>query len=129
MPLESRLPSPAERVRWAKQQRQIERELPKARLWRRAAVALGELVLDELKAALADSTLPGPEIGEIALWTAHLAAWRRLDGAALVAEYVWWAGHRPHWTAGMVYAAKLRETAELRALQRYLSMMQPEDRI
>jgi hypothetical protein len=126
MPLDDRPLSPAERDRWAKQQRLIETELSNARLWRRAAVVLGELVLDNLKAALGDATLPRPEIGEIAFWTARVMAWRRLDGAELVAEFLRWARRSPCLTAGMVYAARLRETAERRAILRYLGLKQQE---
>jgi hypothetical protein len=128
-PLDDRPLSAFERALWAKRQQQIALELPKARLWRRAAVALAEQVLAGLKAALADPTLTRPGVGEIAHWTTQLAGWRRLDGTALVAEFLWWAEHEPHLTRGMLYASELRETAERRALCFYLRMMQPEGRI
>jgi len=64
VPLDNRLLSATERADWARQQRLIKRELPRARLWQRAALALGDQVLDTLKAALADPKLPRPEIGE-----------------------------------------------------------------
>jgi hypothetical protein len=86
---------------------------------------LGEEVLDRLKAPLTDPTLPWPDVGEIARWTAQLEAWRRLNDAELVAEYLWWAQHQPLLTCGLVYAARLRETADHRALQTYLTMMAP----
>jgi hypothetical protein len=115
-------PLPAfERARWAKERRQIELELPKARLWRRAALALGEQVLNGLKAALVDPKLPRPPIDEIARWTAQLTTWRHLDDAGLVAEYLWWAQHQRHLTGGLIYAAMLLETAERRALRTYLT--------
>src|SRR6516164_8842803 len=62
VPLDNRLLSATERADWARQQRLIKRELPRARLWQRAALALGDQVLDNLKAALADPKLPRPEI-------------------------------------------------------------------
>jgi hypothetical protein len=85
-------------------------------------------VLDRLKSALADSTLPWPQVGEIAYWTAKLVAWRRLDDVALVAEYLQWAQNKPLFTDGMIYAAKLRETAERRALCAYLGITQQDSR-
>ena len=112
-----------ERVRWARGRRQIERELAKARLWLRSALALGKEVIDRLKAPLTDPTLPWPTVGEIARWTAQLEAWRRLDDAGLVAEYVWWAQHHPRLTGGLVYAARLRETVERQALRAYLTVV------
>jgi hypothetical protein len=115
--------SAADRARWVKQQRQIERELPKARLWLRSALALGEEVLADLKAPLADQTLPWPPIGEIARWTALLEAWHRLDGAGLVAEYRAWTKHNPVLTSAMVHVARMYEEAEVRALRAYLNMM------
>jgi hypothetical protein len=125
-PLDDRPLSALERTRWASQQRKFEFELSKARLWQRAAVALGEQVLEGLKSALTDPTLPRPEFGEIKHWTTQLTTWHQLEGAALVAEYTWWAQHEPCVTAGMIYAAKLRETAERRALRAYLNMTRPE---
>jgi hypothetical protein len=92
-------------------------------------VALGERVLDGLKTALWDPNLPRPEIGAIAHWTAQLVTWRRLDGAALVAEYRWWAEHQSRLTGGMIFAATLRERAERRALRAHLRMTHPEDHL
>jgi hypothetical protein len=122
-PLDDRPLSAFDRTRWVKQQRQIERELPKARLWRRSVLALGEEVLDQFKTTLVDPTLPWPAVGEIARWTAQLATWHRLDDAGLVAEYLWWAQHQPLLTGGLVYAARLLETAERQALRTYLTMV------
>lgn len=120
VPLDNRFLSVSQRADWARQQQLVKRELPRARLWQRAALALGDQVLDNLKAALADPKLPRPEIGEIAFWTRQIAAWRRMTEAELVSEYLWWAGHQPRLTEGMIYAANLRETAEHEALRRYL---------
>jgi len=117
-------PLPArDRMCWAKQQRQIELELPKARLWQRAAIVLGEGVLDRLKTALWDRKLPEPQVGEIARWTSLVATWRRLDNARLVTEYLRWARHKPEWAAGLVHAARTREEAVRRAVQKYVTMM------
>ena len=124
VPLDSRSLSPTEQADWARRQHLIKRELPRARLWQRAALALGDQVLDNLKAALADPKLPRPEIGEIAFWTRQIPAWRRMADAELVTEYLWWAGHQPRLAAGMIYAANLRARAEHEALRRYLRTVQ-----
>jgi hypothetical protein len=122
-PLDNSCPPAFDRARWARQQRQIEIELPNALLWRRAALALGEWVLERLKDTLWDQKLPQPPIGEIARWTFLVAAWRRLDDVALVTEYLYWAQHEPQWTAGLVHAARIREEAVRRAVQKYLTLM------
>jgi hypothetical protein len=129
VPLDDKELSPKDKARWATERREIERHLPTARLWLRSAMALGEDVLDRLKAPLTVPELPWPAVGEIARWTDQLATWRRLDDAGLVAEYLRWARHQPLLTGGLVYAARLRETAERRALRTYLRVTQPEGRI
>jgi hypothetical protein len=121
--LEERPLTPEERADWAEQQRQIKRELPRARLWQRAAIALGEEVLDTFKAALSNPKLPRPGIGEIAFWTTQLSKWHRLAGPGLVGEYRWWANHHPRLTAGLIYAASLQEQAENRALEKYVRVL------
>jgi hypothetical protein len=103
----------------------MRRELPKARLWQRAALALGDEVLDSLKAGLTDSKLPHPEIDEVAFWTSQIASWRQMADAELVDEYLWWAGHQPRLVPGMIYAANLREMAEHHALRQYLRTVEP----
>jgi len=117
---ERRVWTPADRARWAREQRDLERDLPTACYWRRAAVTLGEQILVNLKAALFDPTLPRPEIGELADMTRQVARWQRMGGAELVAEYRSWRDREPTFTAGMVHAARLRERAEVCALLRYL---------
>jgi hypothetical protein len=120
IPLSDEPLSAEDRARWAREQREIARHLPAAQLWRRAALVLGEEVLDSLKTALFDPTLPRPEIDELRDWTARLARWRKLDGAALVAEYRVWLMHHPQLTTGMVQAARRLEGAEQRAILRYM---------
>ena len=44
--------SPADRAEWGRRQRALERDLPAARRWQRAWVAMAEQVLGELKAPL-----------------------------------------------------------------------------
>jgi hypothetical protein len=117
--------TPAERRDWRAERREIERDLPAARLWRRAAVSLAEAVLVDLKAALFDPTLPRPECGEIAVWTQRLARWERLDGAALAAEYRARRELQPDLTAALVSAAVIREKADRRALWRFVQTLHP----
>ncbi len=121
--LDDRPLSSSERRRWAELQQQIRCHLSNARLWRRAALALGEAILESLKAALWDKSLPRPEFGEIAFWTAQLNIWRRLDGGPLVTEYLRWVQNHRLLTAGMVHAGRLRQTANLRALKRFLGIV------
>jgi hypothetical protein len=121
VPMEDRPLSPAERERWARDRRELERDLPAARLWRRGAVLLAEETLGELKSALVDPIAPQPDPGEICRLTLQVARWQRMDGAALVAEYLWWREHCPDLTAGMVHAARLRERAEVRTLLEYFT--------
>lgn len=114
--------SPADRREWRRQQRYLAQHIRSATLWRRAALALGDAILDGLKVALCDLSLPRPGVGEIAFWTDQLATWDQLDGAALVAEYLWWLKYDPRLTSGMVQAAEHRQTAERRAVEAYLRL-------
>lgn len=111
----------AERLEWKRERRCVEQHLPAALLWRRAAVILGEEVLDGLKAALWDSSLPRPRSGEIAWWTSLLARWQTLDGFELVEEYRLWKRLDPRLVTGLVRAARNLEIAELRALLRCIN--------
>ncbi len=121
VPMEDTPLSAADRARWAAERRAIERDLPAARHWRRGAVLLAEETLGELKSALVDPIAPQPDPGEIYRLTQQVARWQRMDGAALVAEYLWWREHCPDLTAGMVHAARLRERAEVRTLLEYFT--------
>lgn len=120
VPLEDKALSSAERAEWAKERRELEQNLPDARYWQRSAVNMADDLLNGLKAALFDPTQEQPETGEIYRLENMLARLRRLDGAALVAEFQWWRGRYPGMTAGMIRAAKSREQAERRALLAYL---------
>jgi len=117
---------PAERREWLRRRRLTDQHLAAAMLWRRAAVLLGEEVLDRLKAALWDSALPRPRYGEIAWWTSLLVRWQRLDGVALVEEYRLWIRLDSRLTTGLVRAARNLELAELRALLRLMRMTPAE---
>ena len=80
-----------------------------------------------LKSSLSD---PVPTMqaktGEIAWLTLQIAIWRRMDGAALVDEYRHWKTREVKMTGAMVKAAKMRQTAEWRALPRFLMLTAAE---
>ena len=122
--LEDKCLSPAGRAEWARRQRALERDLLAARRWQRAAVAMAEQVLAELKAPLLGS-LPGftdpNEILGIEQVFAHL---RRLDGGLLVDQYHVWRERHPHLAGAMVRAVAVRERAERRALNAYWKSME-----
>lgn len=114
--------SAIDRERWAAERRELERALPVAGLWRRAAVNMAAELLDNLKAGLTDPTLPQASIGEIGNLDGLLCRLRRIDGAELVAEHGWWREHYPGLTGLMIRAARAREQVERRALVSYLGM-------
>jgi len=118
--------SPEDRARWAAERRQLERDLPAARYWQRAAVSIAEELLTTLKVALFDPTLPQPEIGEIADVEALLSTLPRLDGPALVSEYKWWRERYPGVTSALVVVAHRREQCERAALEEYLGITRTE---
>jgi hypothetical protein len=114
--------SPHKREQWAAERREFARDLPKARHWRRAAVALTEELLCVLKSQFFDPTAEErPSSSELQHLTAMLASLKRMGDAALVPEYRTWLEREPQLTADMVHAARLRERAEVRALLRYLA--------
>jgi hypothetical protein len=126
IPLDDKPFSAEDRARWAAERRDLERELPDARHWRRAAVSMAQELLDSLKAGLVDPTLPQPGIGELGNLTALLWRLRRIDGAALLAEYAWWRERYPGMTALMIRAAKACGQADRRALMEYLRLTDPQ---
>jgi hypothetical protein len=108
-----------ERAAWSRRQRMIERELPQAERWHRAAVAMLEQVLTTLKSALFDPTA-GPADSDAVWWhEQYLARLQRLDGAPLVGEYQIWKRDYTALTRAMVRAVVRHEQAELRALAAY----------
>ena len=123
IPLDDRRFSRAERAQHAERRRQVEKNLPVAKYWRRSAVPLTEEVLAELKAGI--STPAGklrPEPGEIFTVERSAARLRRVDGEQLVNEYEHCLSCDPRLTGAMIRVAKTREEAERRALKAYLNM-------
>jgi hypothetical protein len=122
VPIDDTPLSAADRAHWAQEKRAIERDLPAARYWRRAAVALTEELLCVLKSQIFDPLEKDPPtIVELKDLTAMLASLQRFGDSALVAEYRAWRDREPGLTAGMVYVMRLRERAEVRAVLRYLN--------
>ena len=124
VPLEDKPLSPAEREAWSRERRDLERALPAARYWQRAALSMMEELLDSLKLALADS----PATGEVADVERTLASLRRRDGALLIAEYQWWLEKHPGMTAALVLAAQRRERAQRRAVLAYFRQVEEPGR-
>lgn len=121
VPMDDTPLSPEERERWARERRELERDLPTARYLRRAAVRMTEELLHMLKSALVDPMLPQPDLGEIGHVQALLDRLQRIGGAELVAEYHWWLTHHPGLTAALVAAMRHREQAERRALEVFVA--------
>ncbi len=110
--------------RWAAEKRAVQADLPAARFWRRAALALGYELLENLKAGLESSAALQPAPGEIATWTRQLARWRKIDGAELVAEFVGWRNGHPEMTGALVRAGAICSTTDVRALRKFLNVVE-----
>lgn len=121
IPVEDTPLSAADRAKWARQRRELERDLPAARYWKRSAIAMGEGLLVELKSQFFDATSEiSVSSAELRDLTRQLERWQGLDGADLVNEFHAWRDKDPELVAGMVHVARMRETAERRAILRYL---------
>lgn len=116
--------TPAERRQWARERRAIERDLPEARYWRRAAGLLTGELLDVLKRGLFDRSMPQAAPGEIEYFEGFARELRRMPDAALVQEYRWWQQHQPKMTAALVRRACGRDQAERRALAKFIEQME-----
>jgi hypothetical protein len=113
----------AERRAWARDRAALERDLPDAWLWRRAAVNMAEDLLHLLKSALFDA-VAAADVGELGI--GEIANVQRLLSRLSAAdeitieEYRWWRENRPGMTTAMIRAAKRREQVEYRALHAFL---------
>jgi len=126
VPLDDKPLSAEDCARWAAERRELERDLPMARLWRRAAIDLSEELLDVLKAVFFTGPSDRIDFDGIRDTTRLLSTLQRIDGAALVAEYGWWRERYPGMTAAMVHAARRRAQIERTALEEYLSIRRSE---
>ena len=128
IPLDDHPLSPKDRARWAAERRELERNLPEARLWRRAAIEMSEQLLDVMKAAFFGGPSDQIDFDGIRNTTKLLSRLRRIDGPELVTEFRSWMESHPGLTAGMVRAERAREQAEWRALSTYLRQTDPQRR-
>jgi hypothetical protein len=125
IPLDDQPLSPEDRRRWARERREIEQHLINAQYWRRALVKLTEELLDSLKTALFDPTLPQPALNEIYNVERVLARLQHLDGRELVNEYLESTKEQPLITAYLVDLAKKQERVERAALLEFLGVSEP----
>jgi hypothetical protein len=107
LPLSGSALSAIERADWAEQRRQLQRDIPDARLWQRAAIRIADDLLHELKSRLFEPT-PAPadlsepihiDGAEINRLEHMLARFKRIENAALVDDYGWWRTNHPGMTA------------------------------
>jgi hypothetical protein len=122
IPLDDKPLSAADRARWLQERRLLERELPTARLWRRAAIALAEESLDVMKRVFFTGPADKIDFDGIRNMTNLLMRLGRIDGPELVTEFQSWMKSHPGLTSGMVRAAKASGQAERGALMTYLGM-------
>jgi len=113
---------PAQRAEWHRDQAALNRDLPDATLWRQSAVAMGNEVLDQMKAALSNANAPQPAPGEIAELTQRVAGWRKLSDEGLVAEFRNWQARDPETTDAMARAARQENARVARDLAREVGL-------
>ena len=119
--------SAADRARWARERRQLERYLQTARHWRRTAIAMTEVLSDALKSQFFNPTAAErPSCFELQNVTRQLARLEWLDGLELVSEYKWWRERSPGMTAALVVVAHQWEQCERAALEEYLGITRTE---
>lgn len=114
--LDDRKPDPAARS----ERLAIERDLPAARMWRRAWLSMADELLVSLKAALFDPTRSAPEEGEIAALEGLKKLISAAEGLALVNEYRRCRERWPGMTAAMIAAASRVGRIERRALESFI---------
>jgi hypothetical protein len=123
MALEDKPFSAGERQSWARRKAEFDRDLPTARLWRRAGLSLCDQDLSELKAAIFSSKADS-DPSDIRKMEQVATTLQATSDAALVKEYRWWRANHPAMTAGMVMAAEKLERVEHRALDRFLDSLE-----
>jgi CHC2 zinc finger len=112
--------STTERQNWAVQQQAIERDLPNARLWKRAALELCDEVLDDCKERFfrGFKDVEAQEIYALTRFSEHL---RKVDGRALAEEWISWKRNKPELTSALVRVGRALETADQRAVRAFLA--------
>lgn len=121
IPLDDHPLSPADRARWVQERRLLDRELPAARLWRRAAIEMSEQLLDLMKRVFFTGPADQIDFAGIRDTTNLLSRLLRIDGAELVAEFQSWMKSHPGLTGAMVQSSRTREAAERSAPVSYLA--------
>jgi hypothetical protein len=109
------------RARWAAERRELDRDLPDARLWHRAAISLAEELLDVMKRVFFTGPSDRIDFAGIRNTTNLLSRLQRIDGAELVSELHSWMESHPGLTSAMVQSSRTREAAERSALVAYLA--------
>lgn len=112
--------STTERQSWVEQQQAVERDLPSARLWKRAALELCDEVLDDCKERffLGFRDVEGQEIYALTRFSESL---RTIDGTALIDEWTSWKRDKPDLTSALVRLGKALETADKHAILEFLA--------
>jgi len=121
VPMDDTPQSAEERKRWAAERRELERDLPAARYWRRALL----LVLEETLNHEKDKFFVPKAPIDFALLRSYTRIIERLQHAGnetLVAEYREWSAELQRECAALVRWAQEREAAEVRALTTYLEV-------
>ena len=109
-----------ERQSWAEQQRAIERDLPRAQLWKRVAAELSEEVLSDCKKRFF-AGCKDVEPREIYALTCFAKRLREIDGPALVEEFWVWKRNSRELTSALVRLGHALDTADQRAVLEFLA--------
>jgi len=124
IPLDDKPIPPAERRRYAREKRLLDRDMPIALMWRRAAIAMAEQVLCDLKTKLWDTTDIEVDMHAIVLEIQArellLSQWQRLAGTELVETYRSFLCSFPTLTSGMLKALRRRQGVEGRVAWRWI---------
>lgn len=125
-PLEDRPLAPADREQWAAARRELEADLPAARLWRRVFVNLIEATGDAEKAKLFDPVQGPADTNAMRDMFAMLATYRGMTGGVLVGAYRAHRESEPLLTAWCVARARRLEIEDRQVLLDYLRAAYPE---
>lgn len=107
---------------------QFMRDLPKAKLWRRAYIDLTKEILARVKAALFDPTEPRPGVGEVRYFEDLLREVRALADRALVDRFRSEWTLAPRTTEALIDIARHRETAQRQALAQFMAEIDRSER-
>ena len=117
--------TPQQRAEWAHQRRDFERDLPAARYWRRAVMALLEDAVTLEKAKLFDPIEGDADTAAIRAYEGALARLRASGEAMLVQQYRDHRAAMPRACAALVRCMQDRERAEVAALVQFMATTEP----